>query len=266
MDNVNFTKKVGFQTDYVVFNCQRKPFDDPKVRQAIYHALDLQSIVKEIVKDGGIPAKPTMITPSMWIFEKDAFEKAFDALPDYEFSLDKAKALLAQTSVPNGFEATLITDNAPIRLSVATALQSAVEPLGIKLKVEQVTYAEMINRIQNTLDYDMSMDVWAADFPDPAGNLYPTHISTNIGHGGANQSAYVNKDVDTLLFEQNSTTDDVKRAELLIKAQALIANDAPEIVIDYPMLVQALNKNFTGYEVTPMWFWQQWTKEIYRTQ
>lgn len=266
LPNVTLHKNIGFQVDYVVFNCQREPFTDPKVRQAFYYALDVQSIVNEIVKDGGVPGKPTMITPSMWIFEEEKFKKAFDALPTYEHNLDKARELLSQTAVPDGFKATLVTDNAPIRVSVALAIQSAVKPLGIDLKVEQVTWQEMINRLQNTLDYDMSMDIWASDFPDPAGNIYPTHISTNIGSGGANQSAYVNEEVDKLLNAQNNSTDPSERADLMIQAQAIIAEEVPEIIIDYPYLTMAINNNFTGYMVTPMWFWQSWTRSVYQVK
>lgn len=266
MDHVTLHKNIGFQVDYVVFNCQREPFTDPKVRQAIYHALDLKSIVEKLVKDGGIPGKPTMVTPTMWTFEEEKFQEAFDALPSYEYDLDKARELLSQTAVPDGFKATLTTDNAPIRVSISLALQSAVKPLGIDLKVEQVSWQEMINRLQNTLDYDMSMDIWASDFPDPAGNIYPTHLSNNIGSGGANQSAYVNEEVDELLNAQNNTLDPAERADLMIKAQAIIGDEVPEIVIDYPYLTMAINNNFTGYMVTPMWFWQSWSKDIYQIE
>jgi len=56
LPNVTLHKNIGFQVDYVVFNCQREPFTDPKVRQAFYYALDVQSIVNEIVKTAESPA------------------------------------------------------------------------------------------------------------------------------------------------------------------------------------------------------------------
>lgn len=264
MDNVELVKETGFQVDYIVFNNQRDPFTELNVRQAIYHALDLNQIVEEIIKDGGVKAKPTMITPAMWVFEEEKFEEAYEALPEYPHDLDRAKELLSQTSVPDGFDAVITTDADPVRLNVALQVQAAVEPLGINLEVEQVTFQELVNRIQFTLDYDMAMDVWASDFPDPSGNLYPTHISTNIGEGGANQSLYVNEEVDELLFQQNSLTDNSQRAELLIQAQEIIAQEVPEVIIDYPYLPMAINKSFTGYTLTPMWFWQAWAKDIHR--
>ncbi len=48
----------------------------------------------------------------------------------------------------------------------------------------------------------------------------------------------------------------------MIQAQQIIADDSVWIVFDHPKQFFALNKAFTGYEITPLWIWDAFAKNI----
>ncbi len=73
---------------------------------------------------------------------------------------------------------------------------------------------------------------------------------------------YQNADLDKLLDEQNALIDNVERTALMLQAQTIIANDSVWIVFDHPKQFFALDNAFTGYEITPLWLWDAFAKDI----
>ncbi len=263
MDNVRLDTSDSYLIDGIEFNTQRKPFNDPKVRQAMNYALDKEKIIKQIIKDAGIPAEGTTVPPVMWTFAKDKWEQAYKELPNYSYDIEKAKKLMAESSVPEGFKAKISTDGDTLRMNAALALQAAVKPLGIDLEIEKLTGEELMSRtFGGARDYDIAIQNWGADFPDPSGNLHPLFHSVNTGDGGANYANYKNAEVDKLLAEQNELIDDEKRAELMIKAQKIIAEDSPWITLSHQKQMMAMTNDVEGYHITPLWYWDGFLKDI----
>ncbi len=263
MDSVNIQKVDAYMSDAIEYNTQRKPFTDKKVRQAMNYALDKQKIIDTLVHDNGIPGHAIPVPPAIWTFAKDKWEAAFKEIPDYAYNLDKAKQLLAESSVPNGFSAKILTDNDSLRLNSALALQAAVKPLGINLEIEKVTGEELTTRgFSGARDYDIIVNNWSSDFPDPSGTLLPLFHSDNAADGGANYANYKNPEVDKLLSEQIRLTDDNKRADLLIQAAKIIADDSPWIMLSHNKQIMVTSKNIDGYKMTPLWSFQDMVKEM----
>jgi peptide/nickel transport system substrate-binding protein len=267
MDTVKISRSDSFLSDFIAFNNQRPPFNDVKVRQAISHALDRQKIANELLKDAGIIGKTVPIPPALWTMEKEKWEAAYSEIPDYVLDLEKAKQLLSESSVPNGFNAKILTDGDSYRMNVALALQAAVKPLGINLDIDKVTGEELNTRAWGgARDYDIVVQNWAADFPDPAGNLVPLFHSSNSADGGSNFGNYKNAAVDKLLDEQNTLIDPAKRTELMIQAMKTVADEAPWIVVSHQKNFMAMSKNVEGYEITPLYFWDGFLRDVKLTQ
>ena len=263
MDNVKVDMVDSFLSDFIALNVEVEPLNDVNVRKALNYALDKQKILDEIVKDAGSPAKAVPIGPAQWVFSPEKWEAAYAELPDYAYDLDKAKELLAQSSAPDGFSATILTDSDTLRLNSALALQAAAQGLGISLEIEKVTAEELNTRaFSGARDYDILMIPWGSDFPDPIGNLQPVFHSDNRGDGGSNFANYSNSALDALIDEQVSLTDDAKRTDIMIEAQKLIAEDSPWIMIDHPKQILAANKDLEGYNITSFWYWDAFTKNM----
>lgn len=262
MDNVNIDAVDSYMSNFVAINVEREPLNDVNVRKAMNYALDKQKIMEKIVKDSGSPAKAVPVGPALWIFNSDLWEQAYEELPGYEYDIEKAKEYLAKSSVPDGFSATIMTESDTLKLNTALALQAAVKPLGINLEIEKVTTEEANTRAFGNKDYDMMMQTWGADFPDAVGNLQPVFHSSNSVDGGSNFSKYSNAEVDKYMEEQVALTDDKERTELMIKAQKIIAEDTPWIMIDHPKQMFVANTDVDGYTMKPMWYWDSFLKDV----
>lgn len=267
MDNVALKMITGDQVNYVAFNNSREPFTDPKIRQALNYLIDRKAIVDKFAHGASDPAGPTLVTPGLWTLgDRSKWEEAYKALPDYSYNPEKAKELLKQSSRPNGFSFKLLVDPDPVRTGAAVQLQAEAEKIGIHIQIEKVTWQQLATQLLGKKDYDAAMDIWGSDFPDPAGNLFPTFLSTNTGDGGSNQVLYKNPKVDELLHQQNGLTDPEQRAEILRQVQSIIAEDVPMIAIDYPKQTLAINKKVSGYDFSALWYWDAYAKNLHFTK
>ena len=81
------------QSSFLILNMTIKPLDDKNIRQALNYALDKDAILKAVYF-GQAKFMNSPIPPGTY------YDKT---LPGYPFNLDKAKQLMAASSMPNGF-------------------------------------------------------------------------------------------------------------------------------------------------------------------
>ena len=264
--DVNLTFTESYYGEWMTFNTKKAPFDNVKVRQALNYAFDKKAVRELFYGADAAPTKGTLVNPSLWTFEKDAWQAAWDQLPAYDVDLAKAKQLLDESGVADQLNGTEIAyyDSTPSIKGAAEAFIDSMSKLGITIKARKVTYQENVAlQFGPHNDYDILVASWGSDFPDPSGNLRPNFASENIVTGGANSSAYENKQVDELLAKQNTLVDKAERAKLLIEAQKLIADDSVVIVTAYPGWPLAVNKRLAGYSVSSLWYWASLFKDVY---
>jgi peptide/nickel transport system substrate-binding protein len=129
--------RVGFlQIDAAGRTGAGNPLTNLKVRQAIWHAIDRQTIADKLVT-GGSRVPPAPCFPSQFGCDADAAVK-------YDYNPAKAKALLAEAGFPDGFETELVSYILPQWGSV----QSYLQAVGIKAKLTQVQVAAGTQRSQ----------------------------------------------------------------------------------------------------------------------
>ena len=266
MEHVDLQLTDSYLTYFLAFNTQRPPFDNVKVRQALNYALDKVQLTQNLfpVTEAAVVARAVDVMPRLWTFEQSTWAAAYETLPAYEFNMEKAKQLLDESGVADQLNGKVITtDGNPITLGMALALQAAAKELGYEMEIQKVTYQEVITiGFGGARDYDIFSNAWGSDFPDPSGNLLPVFHSRNVGDGGSNFGNYKNPEVDQLLDDQNALSDNAQRSALMIKAQGIIAEDSVWIVVVHPKQPLALNKEFTGYTITPLWYWDSIYKDI----
>jgi peptide/nickel transport system substrate-binding protein len=89
------TAEINFWQFDSVGRASRTPLTDKRVRQAIWHAIDRQTIVKTVLRDlGTVVDSP--VNPLMFGFDP--------TVKGYEYNPQKAKALLKEAGFENGFE------------------------------------------------------------------------------------------------------------------------------------------------------------------
>jgi peptide/nickel transport system substrate-binding protein len=267
IENVNLQFVPSYYGEWLTFNTQQPPFDNVKVRQAMNYAFDKKAVRQLYYGADALDTKATLVNPTLWTFEKDAWQKAWDELPAYDVDLEKAKALLAESGVADQLNGKTIAyyESTPSVKGAAEAFIDAMGKIGVTIEARKVTYQEAVAlQFGEHNDYDIIVGSWGSDFPDPSGNLRPNFASENIVAGGANSTAYKNPTVDTLLADQNKIPNDkAGRAQKLIEAQKLIAEDSAVIVYAYPGWPLATSKRLGGVEAASLWYWQSLFKNIY---
>jgi len=206
------------------FNLDRPALRDPRVRQALAHAIDRSFLVKH-VWFGDAVAVTGPVSPAQPAF----FDSA--AAP-YPFDLARAAALLDQAGLKpdaRGVRLTLNCDPYPMAPLVQSAqyLRSNLRRIGVQLNVRLQDSGEFVNRIYTRRDFDTVL-YGANAGPDPAIGSHRFYYSSTFQPGIAfsNGAHYANPQVDALLDAAQVELDPAKRRQLYLDFQRIVARDA----------------------------------------
>src|ERR1700739_429997 len=148
----------------------------------------------------------------------------YDASGGETYNLAAAKAALAKSSVPHGFTTTLlIASGNPNESTVAQILQAEIQPLGIKVNIQQLDgtadHAALL-----ASNFTMAYAAWTMDIPDPD---EWTSFATNPA-GGANSgfTFYDNPKGVSLDEQAEKEVNTSTRASLYDQLQQLTSQDA----------------------------------------
>ncbi|NLW79206.1 MAG: ABC transporter substrate-binding protein [Ruminococcaceae bacterium] len=134
-------------TQGITFNNSVEPFNDVRLRQAVSHAIDKESI-NLIVDEGLSNTENTLVKtfPTMEGYEKALSE---NRLTVYEYDVDKAKALLAEAGYDesNPLNVPYITPSSAYAQSLAAALQAQLSMVNINLDIEVMEPSAWISRV-----------------------------------------------------------------------------------------------------------------------
>lgn len=259
--NVNTVLNEGYQATEISFNNSRAPFNDVYVRRAVASAIDAASINKKITKYD-VPANALPFGIKVASYNTATWENFGKTAPYYKYDMKQAKALLAKSKYPKGFNCDIVINSGSSSINtIALVLQQSLKELNINLSIKKYPFNDFISYAYGSKldkdkkrDYDIIAWSWLSDWPDPAGYMIPLYSSSNIGQGGANYAAYSNPTVDKLLDQQNQLLDNTKRTQLLLKAISIANSDAAYSVISYPKDIFTINKRFT-YNPSASWFY-----------
>lgn len=220
---------------WFLMNNTKFPFDNKLLRQAMNYACDKEAILQAEMNGHGKTVKENFL-----LSEQSLGYTANDAVANYPYDPEKAKALLKEAGYEDGFE---FTANALSGWgeNAIVALQENLAKVGIKVNVELIEDSVSFNNIRN-LTYQM--DVMASNdvFLD-ADMLYDRYHSK----GGNNMTGYSNPKVDKILEQAREEMDEAKRVSLYDEAVAILKEDAVVIPCYYQSYYTAANKNLKGY-------------------
>jgi len=246
--DLHVLRRATLSMSFIGFNNQKPPFNDLRVRQAIIHAIDMKALLDATLMGVGTVAKGP-ITSTVWA-------SAADILPQLEYNPDKARQLLAQAGFPNGFSATIATNENAQRIDTAVIMQNMLAQVGINLNIsimEWAAYLDMMDRGEQ----EMYILGWVTVTGDPDYGLEIFH-SRSFGAGG-NHSLYSNPAVDRLLDAARKETNPDTRYDMYIEAQRLIHADSPMLYSVEGESIIAARKNVRGFVINPAGHHPFWT-------
>jgi peptide/nickel transport system substrate-binding protein len=219
---------------YLSMNYARPPFDNRDVRRAISFAIDREAVA-EAAWFGAAQANQTAIPEdSFWFYDYAPFQ------PDP----DQARQLLQQAGVQTPLTMGLmVTDEFPETVTAAQVIASQLEPIGIDVNIETLDFATWLDR-QGQGDFDAFYLGWLGNL-DPAAYYQEQHQTD----GPNNYQGYSNPQVDQLLQQGASETDEDARKAIYDQAAQLIVDDVSYLYLYNPDVVQAWAPGLSGYQI-----------------
>ncbi|MCF7928559.1 MAG: peptide ABC transporter substrate-binding protein [Spirochaetales bacterium] len=199
---------------YYVFNTERPPLDDARVRRALSLAVDREEIVEKIRRKGDVAAYG--IVPPM---------KGYQPPETFSDNAEKARQLLAQAGYPDGegfpvFE--VLYNTSETHKKIAEYVQQRwKETLNIDVELVNQEWSTYLNNRQEG-KFDIARAGWAGDYKDP-NSFLDLFISTSALNGGN----YTSAEYDELIEKASTMPGGEKRYQVLAQAKKLLMEDMP---------------------------------------
>ncbi|MEM6462831.1 MAG: ABC transporter substrate-binding protein [Pseudomonadota bacterium] len=201
----------------------KNPFKDKRVREAFYHAIDIEAIKQKVMRDLATPSA-IMISPFMFDNASDFQRLAYDP--------DAAKTLLTEAGYPEGFEVGMdcpndryVNDEA-----ICQAVVAMLARIGVKVNLNAQPKAQYFAKVLASGGFDTSFYLlgWTPGSFDSWNVLHNLHgCRDEAGNGGMfNLGGYCNEDVDALTAQILVENDPAKRLDLITQAYQITTADA----------------------------------------
>ncbi|PZW65784.1 peptide/nickel transport system substrate-binding protein [Pseudomonas sp. URMO17WK12:I1] len=243
--DLDTVKTAAFMTAFVAINSQHPPLDKPAVRQAINLAFDKRSYIKAVFENSAEPANGPY-PPNTWSYARD--------LPGYAHDPQKARELLKQAGLADGFSTTIWTRPSGSLLNPnpslgAQLLQADLAEVGIKAQIRVIEWGELIRRAKAG-EHDLLFMGWAGDNGDPDNFLTPQFSCASV-ESGLNFARFCDAKLDKLIADGKAISDQAKRSALYKDAQAIIQQQALWLPLAHPTAYALTRKGVEGYSVSP---------------
>jgi len=235
---------LGGCTTYMGLNSTKKPLNDVRVRQAINLAVNKQT-VRDAVGGSSLAEIATSIQPPTIVGRVD-----YDPYPsaDSKGDVEGARRLLTEAGVANGFTFTLDTRAQPKMQAMAVAIQQALQPLKIDVKINVIdtsTYYEVIGTPSQ--QHDAAITGWCPDWPSGATFLPPLFDGRNIVAKGNSNLAQLNDPKVNAKIDEIAQIKDVTAANAAYgELDKQIMELAPVVPLLYEKVVTVVGSNIAG--------------------
>ncbi|MBU6398707.1 MAG: ABC transporter substrate-binding protein [Verrucomicrobia bacterium] len=238
-----------------------KWFRNAKFRQAVSYAIDRPSIIKSIYAGRAVPA---------YSFESPANKKWYNPnVPAYPHDPAKARALLAELGIQdrNGDGMLEDADGQPVefvlntntgnsvREKIAVLLQEDLKKLGLRVIYQPLEFNALVDKIDNSFDYDSVILSLGGGGIDPAADLNVID-SSGFTHMWFPQqkspSTPWEARLDELMNAQLKTLDYHRRKQLYDEVQAIMAEQLPFIPLVSPIAYAAIRRDIGNVRPTPL--------------
>ena len=232
---------------YLTMNVLQKPFDNPKVRQAINYAINKEALAKVAFNGYAIPAEGVL--PAGVDFNVK--------LGPWPYDVKKAKALLAEAGYPNGFETTMwAAYNNTAAQKVIQFVQQQLQQVGIKTTIQALEAGQRVQMVESAPDpktapVRLYYTGWSSSTGEADWALRPLIYGANCPPKQYNIAYYDNKVVNDGIMKALEVTDRGEKSKIYKEVQEQIWKDAPWAFLVTEKLLYATNKKLTGMYVMP---------------
>jgi peptide/nickel transport system substrate-binding protein len=210
---VEFTQ-TGYGTSYVNFKVDAPPFNDPRVREAFFRAVNVEQVIQVALEGRGYYATGLTMPGLDWYLPEETLKEL------YRYDPQRAKELLAQAGQQNLTVETGFLGVIAPHQRVAEVLQDQLRAVGIMLNLVQldnVGYAENLS-VRNRFPLLVGP---SSPGPNPTLDLFPRFHS----QGSRNGSRISDANLDRLIERQQATFEEEERRALLAQIQRYVLDN-----------------------------------------
>jgi peptide/nickel transport system substrate-binding protein len=248
----------GMDVQTLLLNLRKPPYDNHVLREALAQAVDTQSLIKAVLLGFGDSAGPDLFPPtSPWrnssiapvSFDPQQAGKKLEAAGFRDSNGDGLR------EGPDGraLQIPILCPNEPASLRAVEAIVANWKAVGIASKAAPLTQDALLPALMQA-QFDAALYSLSLQEPDAAffhltsgrGLLRDGHVS------GLNFGGYSNAEFDELAAASQEESDPEKRRELLLRMQAILAADLPQIPLYVPrVLGLCRDDRFAGWSAEP---------------
>jgi peptide/nickel transport system substrate-binding protein len=216
-ENTRISSVTGGRIIFVGIRCDKPPFDDVRVRQAINYSIDFESIKVALLGGYGERAA-TIVNPP----------HQNEAIEPYPYDVEKAKALLAEAGVEPGTEITMDAPNGRyIKDSeMAQAIAQGLEDIGFKVNLKVLEWSVYAGELIPSGEPDELFFLGLGSPFSGEQELFYVHPDYSLNFTRWQNDEYVD------LYDQMTNSLDVaERQDLMNQIQEVVMRECPWIAV-----------------------------------
>ena len=207
--------------------------------------MNQKSYIDLIYRSQGAPAK-NPIPPTIWSYNKST--------PAHEYNIEKAKALLKEAGLPNGFETELWTlpvsrPYLPNGKKLGELIQADLAKVGVKVKLVTFDWPVYLEKSKKG-DHQMIQMGWTGDNGDPD-NFMNVLLGCAAIKAGSNMARWCDKDFDALMQKAKEDSNPKLRTAFYEKAQIIFDQQKPWYAVAHSKLNKVISDKVVGYKIDP---------------
>lgn len=238
--NINLVSAMGANTSYLYLNLAHEPFQDPKVREAVWYAVDIPSAIDIAYGNFGKLADG-VISPGIDGRHPDM--SSYFPTQDIE----KAKALLKEAGYENGFTTEISCNSSDQqRKDFCEVIQAQLAEVGITVEINVMDSA-----------------AWSTYLSEGKGPMCIYGLTASTGEAGRTLfrwlpdtsewalSSWENQEYYDTISKALVTTDTAARNELYYRCQEMLMENYIVLPVWHKELNAACQPDVAGFRITP---------------
>lgn len=180
---------------------------------------------------------------------------------------EEAVELDPEREVPTITFHTTTADYDQVRYEAALMVAEWWGELGLDVDVRPLEFSALMDTVRNRPPEDKGWEAYMYGWGgrperiDPDTFIYSLFHSSQAMEGGSNIRAYISEEFDEVAEAMRTTMDLDERRELAFRAQEILAEDVPSIILYFPEEIQGYNnERWTDIQmVDGIGLYQEWT-------
>jgi peptide/nickel transport system substrate-binding protein len=246
-DGINVEVADSLKWDSIFLNTKQPPLDEVEVRQALAYATPTDQILDAVLFGNGQVSNSQIPRVKYW-------DDSVQAIP---YDIDKAKELLGQSSVPDGFDLTLqIASGDAVEKQTAEIIKQEWAKIGVNVTIDPGDFGTIFG------DWLSGKGGEAATFPGDAlssDTLSDDEIAALRFDPAAGLNSlgtfYDNQKVIDLLSDASGTLDEDQRQKDFSEIQRIGQEDLPSIPLFFSKSVTGYQDTVQGFQTYPIGWW-----------